>query len=106
LGLQNRYLPSHPAGSTATFALDFSNILPPGVGIQSGALAIQKNTVPPSAIAPGEWTLTNITVEGRRIYATLFGGLAGTDYRLNWGAVDTVGGNWLRTVLLLCAQTS
>jgi hypothetical protein len=106
MALNNRYQPSHPAGSAASYYLDWSAIFPPGVGITGGTLIITRNTVPPTPIQPGEWTITGQSVVGRRTYATLSGGTAGTDYRLNWQALDTLGGNWLRTCLLLAAQTS
>lgn len=104
MALNNRYLPSHPAGASATYALDFSNILPPGVGIASGGLGLEVNTVPPGPTV--DFVVGPPVISGRRIYAQLTGGVAARDYRLIWNATDTVGNLWPRTCLLLCAATS
>jgi hypothetical protein len=104
MGINNRYLPSHPQGASAIYALDYSAILPPGVGIQSGGIAVALNTVPPTPTT--ELTVAPAGVEGRRVLAQISGGVSGHDYRIEWVANDTVGGIWPRTCLLLCAATS
>jgi hypothetical protein len=103
--LSRRYTPEHPPGESCNFGLDLSYILPPGVAVASGSLAIQTNTAAP-VDATADWTIGAVTVRGRAIYAMLSGGVAGTDYQLKWTALDTAGNTWPRTTLVLCADTS
>ena len=103
--LSRRYTPEHPPGEDCAFGLDFSFVIPPGVGLSSGSLQILTNTAAP-ADASADWTIGAVTVDGRALYAMLSGGVAGTDYQLKWTAVDTAGNTWLRTALVLCAATS
>jgi hypothetical protein len=103
-GIDNRYLPSHPVGETCVFGIDFSDVIPLGIGIVSGTLQIFDNVVPP--VASSDFTVGAVTVLGRALYATLAGGVDGTDYMLRWTATDTQGNVWPRTGLCLCAQTS
>jgi hypothetical protein len=105
MALNNRYLPSHPQGQSCQYALDFSAILPPGVGLASGLLTLTSNTVPPAPV-PGDFVQGPVQINGRRLYASLSGGVTAKDYRLTWAGVDSLGNNWVRTCLLLCAQTS
>ena len=100
-----RYQPSHPPEETCSFGMDFSFVVPFGVGLQSGSLAIFDNLATPVA-ADADWVKGPVVVRGRAIYAVLGGGVAGTDYRLVWTAVDNQGSTWPRTVLCLCAETS
>jgi hypothetical protein len=90
-----------------------SNIIPPGVGIVSGQLTFQTNTVPPQDAhtdwtgTPGEtlnWFACNVV--GRALYATVAGGVSGKDYQLLWSLTDSNANIWNRTALLLCAATS
>jgi hypothetical protein len=85
--------------------MDFSYVIPKGVGIASGALAIKHNKVPPTD-ATADWTLGQVQVRDRVLYATLAGGVDGSDYQLIWTATDTDGNIWPRTGLVLCAATS
>jgi len=105
MSLNNRYLPSHPQGQSCLYCLDFSNILPAGVGITTGNLVIELNTVPPAS-AGSDFIVGPVSVVGRRLYAQLTEGVSGRDYRLNWLALDSLGNAWPRTCLLLCAATS
>lgn len=105
MSVTRRYTPEHPPGETCFFGLDYSFVIPPGVGITSGALSIFTNANPP-AVADADWTKGPVTVRGRAVYALLSGGVEGTDYRLLWNAFDTQGNQWPRTTLVLCAQTS
>lgn len=102
--LSRRYTPEHPPTETCSFGLDYSAIIPAGVGVQSGALEIWTNTASPAVSA--DWKIGPVSVRGRAIYATLTGGLSGQDYQLRWTAVDTDGNVWPRTTLVLCAETS
>ena len=106
MSLNNRYEPSHPAGQNILYGLDFANILPDGVTIATpgSSVSVQLNTVPPTNTTDLNPSVDSIT--GRRIYVRLQGGTAGTDYRVNFQALDSLGNSWLRTVLLLCAATS
>jgi hypothetical protein len=103
--LSRRYTPEHPPTESCNFGLDYSFIIPPGVGIASGSLAIFTNTVPPVA-ADADWTKGAVTVRGRAVYAMLSGGIEGKDYRLVWTATDSNGNIWPRTTLCLVAETS
>lgn len=102
-GLQ-RYLPNHPPAENCNFGMDFSFIVPFGVGLKSGTLAIFTNTAVPSPSA--DWTIGPVEVRGRSVYAPLTGGVVGTDYQLQWTVTDSQGYVWPRTALVLCAQTS
>lgn len=103
--LSRRYTPEHPPGESALFGLDYSFVIPPGVGIASGAISIFTNTASP-ADAAADWSISEVSVQGRAIYARLSGGVEGKDYQLRWVATDTDGNTWPRTALCLCAQTS
>jgi hypothetical protein len=103
--ISRRYRPEHPAGESCSFGLDYSFIIPVGVGIEQGTLAIFTNTATPVA-ADADFTIGPVNVRGRAIYANLAGGVPGTDYQLQWTAVDTAGNVWPRTCLVLCASTS
>jgi hypothetical protein len=100
-----RYSPEHPPGESCSFGLDYSFVVPVGVGVESGTLTIQTNTAAP-VDASADWTIGPVTVRGRALYAMLSGGVAGTDYQLKFTAVDTAGNTWPRTALVLCAETS
>lgn len=100
-----RYQPPHPPGEVCQFGFDLSAIIPPGQGIISGSLAIFTNAAVPAPV-PDDFTIGPVTIRGRRVYALLQGGVAGTDYQLRWSVEDTLGNTWLRTALLLCAGTS
>lgn len=102
--LSRRYVPEHPAGETCTFGMDFSNVVPPGEIVVGGSLAINENVVPP--VPSTDWTVGTVTVLGRVLYATLSGGIDGTDYQLVWTAIDGSGNIWPRVGLVLCAATS
>jgi hypothetical protein len=103
--LSRRYTPEKPPSETSIFGMDFSAIIPPSVGIISGALDILHNTVPATE-ASSEWTVGAVTVRGRVLYASLGGGVNGTDYQLVWTAQDTQGNVWPRVGLCLVAETS
>lgn len=103
--LSRRYSPEHPPGEGCNFGLDFSPVIPPGVGISTASLAIFTNKVPPLS-ADSDWVKGAVNISGRIVYANLAGGLDGTDYQLRWTATDTDGNVWPRTTLILCASTS
>jgi hypothetical protein len=103
--LSRRYTPEHPPGEHCNFGLDYSFVIPPGVGISAGTLSIFTNTVTPTP-ADADWTVGPVTVRGRAVYSLLTGGQEGVDYQLRWTATDTDGNVWPRTTLVLCAQTS
>jgi hypothetical protein len=103
--LSRRYTPEHPPGEECNFGMDFSFIVPVGVGLSSGSLTIWTNRVPPVEDNT-DWTIGAVTVRGRAVYASCTGGVEGTDYQFRWVATDTDGKIWPRTALCLCAQTS
>jgi len=94
--------------------MDFSQVIPPGVGIASASLAILTNN---SALADAsaDWSgpsdphdpgFFDASIEGRAVYCQMTGGVAGKDYRFVWTVVDTDGNEMARTALLLCSPTS
>ncbi|MBO0863666.1 MAG: hypothetical protein J2P16_01150 [Mycobacterium sp.] len=103
--LSRRYSPEKPPAEVTRFGMDFSPVLPPGVGITSGTVELWTNT--PGDIAPTtELTAEPVKILGRAVYAQLSGGIEGTDYQVRWKITDTAGNTWQRTALVLCAQTS
>lgn len=105
MSVTRRYTPEHPPGETCQFGLDYSFVIPPGVGIVAASLSIFTNTVAPAA-ADADWTKGTVTFQGRTVYCLLGGGIEGKDYQLRWTASDSQGNVWPRTTLVLCAQTS
>jgi hypothetical protein len=112
--LSRRYSPEWAPGEKSSIGMDFCYVIPPGVGISSGSLAIFTNAAN-SVDASGDFTGPNdpvhptffdASVLDRVIYLTLTGGVSGKDYRFTWTALDTDGNEWPRTALLLCAPTS
>jgi hypothetical protein len=102
--LSRRYYPEHAPGEKAVYGMDFSYVIPPGVGIAGGSVVIFTNAVPPQSTLDFQTLMAG--VRGRTIYATLSGGVEGRDYQVRWSVNDTDGNVWPRTALLLCAQTS
>jgi len=102
--LSRRYSPEFAPGESCLIGMDFSYVIPAGIGIQSGALAIFTNVASP--LASTDFTVGQVTIRGRVLYAALSGGVDGKDYQLRWSATDTSGNVFPRTALLLCAQTS
>ena len=104
--ISRRYSPEHPPDEVCAFGMDYSFVIPAGVGICEGCLEIFTNTVPPHE-ADEDWTQYGaIEIRDRAIYCTLSGGCVGTDYLFRWTATDTEGNVWPRTALCLCADTS
>lgn len=85
--------------------MDYSFVIPVGVGISTGTVTVWVNSVPPTQDTT-DWTIGAVSVLGRVLYASLTGGVEGTDYQIRWSATDTDGMIWPRTALCLCAQTS
>jgi hypothetical protein len=105
MALSRRYSPEFAPGEASIVGMDFSYVIPVGVGISAGTLAIYTNVaVPKPAVA--DFTLGPVTVRGRALYAAISGGIDGVDYQLRWSATDSQGNVWPRTALMLCAQTS
>jgi hypothetical protein len=102
--LSRRYTPEFSPGEKSIVGMDFSYVIPPGVGIVVGTLAIFTNGAP--AAPSNDFTVGEVTVRGRALYASLSGGADGIDYQLRWSATDTQGNIWPRTALLLCAATA
>lgn len=102
--LSRRYTPEKPAAEDCLYGLDYSYVIPSGVGIASGTVEVWTNTVPP--VQSTDWTIGAVNVRGRAIYARLSGGIEGKDYQIRWTAIDTDGNTWPRTCLQLCSQTS
>lgn len=103
--LSRRYSPEFAPGEKSVIGFDFSPVVPAGVGLVSGTCSIYTNTVPP-VLVDEEFQFTGIGVYGRTLYGQITGGIAGRDYQFRWIAIDTDGNTWVRTALLLCADTS
>lgn len=103
MAIGNRYQPPHPAGESCMFALDYSFILPLGVGIAAADLEIVINTDPVQS--QSDWNQGPVQILDRRVYSQCSGGVEGTDYQLRWTVTDTQGNTWPRTTLVLCAET-
>ena len=103
--LSRRYTPEKPPEEDCYFGMDYSAMIPVGIGIASGSLTISTNTVPPVA-ADADWIKGPVQVRDRAIYCRLSGGKNGVDYLLQWIATDTDGNIWPRTAMCLCSQTS
>lgn len=103
--ISRRYTPAWAPGEAAIIGMDFSFVIPPGVGIVSGILHFFNNLANP-VLADADFTIGAVTVLGRVLYAPISGGHEGTDYRVQWTATDTSGAIWPRTALMLCAPTS
>lgn len=103
--LSRRYTPEKPPEETCFFGMDYSFLIPPGVGIARGSVSVWTNT--PGDVQPSaDWSVGPVQVEGRTVFAQLSGGIEGTDYQIRWVVTDTMGNTWPRTALVLCAQTS
>jgi hypothetical protein len=103
--LTRRYTPELAPGEICRIGLDYSFVLPKGVTLATGALAIFTNAATPADVTSA-WTISSLTLEGRMVWAQIAGGVEGTDYQLRWQVTDSDGFVWPRTCLLLCAQTS
>lgn len=106
--LSRRYSPEWSPGDTATIGMDFSYVLPPGVGIASNpSLSIWSNFAQPVDATATDWNvLQSPLVVGRAVYAIVHGGQPGIDYQFRWNITDTLGNVWTRTGLLLVGLTS
>jgi hypothetical protein len=104
--LSRRYHPEMNGGEISVFGMDFSYVIPPGVGIQSGSLQIYTNTNPPEPSTL--LTAGAVSWYGRTLYATISGtdGATGYDFLLEWVATDTQGNRWPRLAMVLCANSS
>lgn len=100
-----RYQPSFAPSEACNVGMDFSFIVPFGVGLTGGALTIMTNVANPVPV-PGDFVVSPVTVLGRAIYAMVSGGVRGTDYQFHWTAFDANGDEWPRAALMLCAWTS
>lgn len=105
MALTRRYEPPHAAGERVSFGMDFSQVIPEGIGITTSSLAIFTNTQPPIA-ADADWSTGSSYTRGRAAFQILSGGKDGVDYLLQWTVTDTRSNIWVRTALILCAATS
>lgn len=106
--LSRRYTPELAPGESSVFGMDFSYVIPPGVGIASATLQLIDNA--PDALPITSITAGPVSVKGRTVYSTLTvvepTVAAGHDCQLIWTVTDTDGNIWPRTALVLCAATS
>jgi hypothetical protein len=101
--LSRRYHPEIAPGEESIFGMDFSPLIPVGVGIQSGTLHVTRIGGEVTGITHGE-----VSWYDRTLYATVTADptSSGFDYELTWTATDTDGNIFPRTARLLCAPTS
>lgn len=106
MSLSRRYTPEIAPGEVCNIGMDFSFVIPPGVGITIGQVTAFTNVAAPQPTP--DMTFGPVTIRGRVLYAriTVLAAAAGKDYQLRWVATDSQGNVWPRTGLLLCAQTS
>lgn len=97
-------MPEIPPGDLASFGMSFEDVFPRDVGIASASLSVFTNAADP--VPSSDFTVGPVASQGRVIYASLSGGVDGTDYQLRWTASGTDGTLATRTALVLCAQTS
>ena len=103
--VSRRYTPEHPPQDNCLYGMDFSFILPPGVGIFTVDLEIYHNIQPP-VVADRDFTLGSPFIQDRSVFCMVGGGTEGNDYELRWNITDTAGNTWQRSARVLCAQTS
>jgi hypothetical protein len=104
-GLTRRYVPALSPGETAVFAIDYSAVIPLGVGIAAAQLGIFDRA---SSGPATELTWGSVSWYDRTAYAevTAANTADGIDFLTLWTVTDTDGNIWPRTALLLCALTS
>jgi hypothetical protein len=105
MSITRRYTPNFAPGEASIIGMDFSYVIPPGVGIVSGSLHFFNNLSVPVA-ADSDFDIGTVLILGRVLYAAISGGSIGKDYQVVWTAVDTTGAIWPRTALMGCAPTS
>ena len=104
MAISQRYSSQAPADAT-WFGMDFSHVIPVGVGITSATLLIQTNTNPPNA--QSDWTTdAQPTVIGRQVWSTCSGGAVGTDYQFIWTVTTNHSQTYHRAALCRCEPTS
>lgn len=86
--------------------MDYSAVIPPGVGIALGQCACFTNTNPP--VASSLLTIGDVSIIGRTLVAFVEADPAaiGVDFQIQWIAFDTQSNVWPRVGLVLCAPTS
>lgn len=108
--LSRRYSPELAPSEGSLFGMDYSNVIPPGVGIDIGQCSAWENVNPP--VPTTLLTVGEVQIVGRTLIAFIEAtGNAGQspegiDFQIRWIAFDSEGGVWPRTALVLCAQTS
>ena len=103
--ITRRYTPAWAPGEVSLIGMDFSYVIPPGIGIANGTVHFFNNLAVPIA-SDTDFTIGPVQVLGRVLYCNLSGGAEGKDYQVLWTATDTQGSVYPRTALLGCAPTS
>jgi hypothetical protein len=103
--ISRRYTPAWAPGEGALIGMDFSFVIPPGVGIVAGTLHFFNNVAVP-VNRDTDFDIGPVQVLGRMLFTNLAGGVVGTDYQVLWTATDSLGLDYPRTALMLCAPTS
>lgn len=104
MALSRRYQPSWPSAESGFIGMDFSDVVPPGVALLSATLSITTNTSP--SLPQTDFIQQPAVTEARQAWCTITGGATGVDYQCRWTVLDSTQHTWIRTALLLCAETS
>lgn len=111
--ITRRYTPELAPAESCLIGMNFDAVIPPGVGIDHGALMIFTNTVPRQPVHTpqadtGLFVVGDVQVQERTLYAriTVSDLAEGQDFQFWWTAADTDGNFWPRSAMALCAATS
>jgi hypothetical protein len=104
-----RYYPSHATEKTM-YGIDFSTLLPLGVGITDAWVTVYKNLNPwvwvndtyGTTSTPDELAVSDLLIRGRRVYVAVWNGVPGTDYVILWNISDTLTNDWQQATYVLC----
>ena len=110
MALSRRYHPEFAPGETSVIGMDFSTVIPPGVGITAVSPSLMLNIatppVPPADTA--DFLIQNVSWYDRTAYATLTlnNSALGKDFLLFWQVTDSSSNVHQRAAALLCTYTS
>jgi len=112
--LSRRYTPEFAPGETSVIGMDFSYVIPPGVGIQNADVGLFLNAraaargSPVSPADPNDYSISAASWLGRTLYATLTleHSALDKDFLVIWECLDFSFNHWSRSAMLMCTYTS